>query len=282
MKRNAIVRIILFSLIILILTSILITGLGVGLFTYRVDHDTEVYTLGSGEIPASNLREIEIDWAAGSITIETADTDLISFQESGGKNADPMVYRKNGDKLIIEYQAAKVQFGFSSFSGKDLIITVPQNWKCSELTVDAASAELIVNGLKAEEVDLNMASGDSQFTDCNINELSMDCASGEVYYTGTLYQLDGDAASGKLTAIFDNIPRSIDFDGASADLELTLPKDAGFTVEIEGLSSDFTSEFETSYRNGQYIHGDGSCKINVDGMSGNVTIHKGSEQRPTN
>ena len=35
MKRNAIVRIIIFSLIIVMLLGILIAGLGVGLYTYR-------------------------------------------------------------------------------------------------------------------------------------------------------------------------------------------------------------------------------------------------------
>jgi len=280
MKRNAIVRIIIFSFIILILVSILLVGLGAGMYTYRVDYQSEAYALGSGEIPANEVKDIEIEWAAGSITIETADTDKISFHESGGKDSDPMVYQQRGDKLIIEFQTGKVVFGFTSAHSKDLVVTVPNDWTCSELSVDAASADLTVNGMNASDVELNMASGDSQFTRCNIYELSMDCASGEVIYDGTLYVLDCDAASGKVSAVFDNIPKSINFDGASADLELTLPSNAGFTVEMEGLSSDFSSEFETVRTNGRYICGDGKCSIEVDGLSGDLTIRKGEATVP--
>lgn len=272
MKRNAIARIIIFSLIIIVLLSVLLIGLGVGMFTYQVDYDTGHYNRGGSEIPAATIQNIEIEWASGSITVETADTDLISFREEGGKNSEPMVYRQTGDTLTIEYQASKIHFGFSVTPSKDLIITVPNNWNCGELTVDAASADLTVNGLTADEVELNMASGNTHFTDCNLHELNVDSASGEVYYSGTLYNMDCDSASGNINAIFENIPKSIDFDGVSAELELALPADAGFTVEMEALSGDFSSDFEFTRRNGQYVCGDGACKINVDGVSGDVTI----------
>ena len=280
MKPNALVRIIFFSLIILILVSVLLTGLGVSLFTYRVDSDTESFTLGSGKMHATEVRDIEIEWAAGSITIEAADTDTISFRETGDRDSEPMVYKHRGDKLTIEYQARNVIFGINSFSGKDLVITVPRNWQCGKLTINAASADLTVYGLRADDVALNMASGNSEFTDCDIYELELDCASGKLNYTGTLYNLDCDTASGDITAILDNVPKSIDFDGASADLDLTLPADSGFVVEMDALSGHFNSEFETIQRNGQYICGDGACKIDVDGMSGKVSIHKGTAVRP--
>ena len=280
MKRNAIVRIILFSLIIAVLVGILLTGIGVRLYTFQVDHTTENYTHGAGQIPAQEVRDIEIEWASGSITLETADTDVITFHETGSKNADPLVFRQNGDKLIIQYQANINVFGFTSNFGKDLVITVPHDWKCGELTVDAASADLTVNNFSASEVDLNLASGDSRFTDCKVSELNLECASGEVYYVGTLNTLDCDTASGKVTAIFDNIPKSIDFDGVSGDLELTLPADAGFTVGMDAISGNFYSDFETTNRNGRYICGNGACKIDVDGISGSVTIRKGDAHRP--
>ena len=274
MRRNAIVRIIVSSLVIVVLLGILLVGLGVSLFTFRTDKHSETYALDSGAIPAHEVREIEIEWACGSITIEPADTDSISFRESGGKNAKPMVYRQVGSKLTIEHEATTVFSGFHSNDQKDLVITVPWNWDCNELSVDAASADLTVNGLNAKDVELNMASGDSHFTDCVLGELSLNCASGEVTYTGTLYSLGCDTASGKVTAVLDNVPRTIEFDGVSADLDLTLPADAGFTVELDTLSGNFHSEFDTISRNDQYICGDGSCRISIDGVSGDVTLRK--------
>ena len=280
MKRNAIARIIIYSFIILILVSILLAGLGIGMFTYRIDAQTETYTMGSGEIPAREINEIAIEWAAGTINIQTADTDTITFQEAGNQNAEPMVYRQNGNKLTIEYQASKIHFGFSVSNNKELTVIVPRDWYGHQLSVDAASADLFINGLTADDVDLNMASGDCHISQCDITDLDLDCASGEIYYVGTLKTLDCSAASGKVTAVLENIPSSIDFDGASADLELTLPEDAGFTVELDTLSGHFDCEFETTRRGELYICGNGGCKIDVEGMSGNVTIHKATRDIP--
>lgn len=280
MKRNAIARIIIYSLILFVLVSILITGLGVGMYTYRVDYQSEAYALGSGEIPAREIREIEIEWAAGTINIQTADTDTISFQEAGSQNVEPMIYRQDGSKLTIEYQTPRIHFGFGDSGSKELTIIVPKDWYCHKLSVDAASADLFLNRLTADDVELNMASGNCHITDCDLVDLDLDCASGEVHYVGSLKTMDCSAASGRVTAIFNNVPTSIDFDGASADLELTLPEEAGFTVELDTLSGHFTSEFETVRRGEQYICGNGGCKIDVEGMSGSVTIHKATREIP--
>ena len=281
MKRNAVVRIIIFSLIILLLVGVLLAGLGISMYTFRVDTLTESYIVGNGEIPAREIHEIEIEWAAGIVQIQTADTDTISFQEkSEYMNAEPMVYHQNGNKLTIEYQAPKIHFGFGPSDSKELLITVPKDWYGDSISVDAASANLFINGLVADDLELNIASGDCHITSCELIDLEVDCASGNVYYDGTLKTMDCSAASGKVVANFKNIPSSIDFEGASADLELTLPEDAGFTVELDTLSGYFGSEFDTTRRGELYTCGDGSCKINVDGMSGDVIIHKATRDIP--
>lgn len=273
MKRNAIVRIIVFSLVLLILVPSLIAGIAAGTFAVRVDYNE--YTTGSSQVSAGDIRGIEIEWVSGTITVETADTDMITFQEILDKNDEPMIYRVEDGKLIIAYEAPKIHFGFGISTSKDLTVTVPRDWDCFELTIDSASAELTVNNLTAGEIELETASGDCTFNHCNVIELSIDSASATVNYTGTLNTLDCDTASGDITAILANVPKSIDFDGASADLELTLPEEAEFTLELDSLSGNFTSEFATVRQNDRYVCGDGSCKISVDGASGNVTIHKG-------
>lgn len=273
MKRNPIARIIIFSLLLLILVPTLIFGIAAGQYAVRVDYDS--YAMGSGELPASQMREIEIEWASGSITVETADTDTITFHEVGDSNSEPMVYRVEGSKLTISHAEPKVYFGFNFSSDKDLYITLPRDWNCEELSINAASTELTVNDLTAGEIDFDSASGNGEFNRCNVSELNVDCASGTLFFTGSLSTLDCDTASGDVTAILQNVPRSISFDGASADLDLTLPENAGFSLLLDSISGKFTSEFPTIHENGRYICGDGECKIEVDGASGNVTIRKG-------
>ena len=93
MKRNAIARIILFSLGIIILVGIL--GASILVKTYMADYRTEehreeeYHPIASDEavnqgIVKAAIRNIEIDWVSGSITVEpdAACSDIV-ISETG-------------------------------------------------------------------------------------------------------------------------------------------------------------------------------------------------------
>lgn len=302
MKTNAIIRIVLFSLVILVLVSILVGGIALreygfsrafhlhrgaedvsALSTESAEHHTEdnTHNSHSSAKPVSGkIQDISIDWASGTITIRPGDTDEILYEETGNfDSAYAMVAKVSGSKLTIQYcKDSSILKGGFSFGGslhKDLTITVPRNWVCRELEIDVASADLDIRELTIQEFDFDGASGKCALTDCAVGELSLDTASGDVTVSGTLDTLDCDSASAKLQLELKNTPRSIDVDTASGSLTMTLPSDCGFTVSLDALSGRFSSDFATTTQNGHHIYGDGNCKINVNSMSGNVTIRKG-------
>ena len=141
MKTNAIIRIILYSIVILLIVSIL--GGFIAFDRYSFHHEetawaAPIITAGSGEYleeqhtaaDAELVTHIEIEWTAGSVTIQESDTDHILLSESGKYDAsEAMVFHQNGSKLTIEYQEQDVYFGIYSAPEKDLTITVPQNWE---------------------------------------------------------------------------------------------------------------------------------------------------------
>lgn len=288
MKTNAIVRIILFSLAIVILASILLVGLGLKMYSF--DFSTFTVSMGngsgiadgtvssSGHVAASEIRDLEIEWAAGSITIVPDETtDEITFCEYGNEDPDhQMVWKQSGDTLSIQYEKSQVYFGIQvNNTAKDLVITVPANWVCDSLEIDAAAAEVEVSNLTINEVDFDGASGICTFENCIVNDIEMDTASGDIRFIGELNTMDISAMSANCEVILSNVPRQIDMDSMSGDLDLTLPENCGFTVSMDAMSSDFSSDYETTTSNGHHIHGDGSCRINIDAMSGDVAIHKG-------
>ncbi len=289
MRTNAIVRIVLFSLAILVLLGILVTGIFLGMFMVDTNFSIGNLTVSlgseiingtvssSGTVDADQIDRISIDWAAGSITVQPGDVEDITFQETGSFQEDEaMVWNQNGKTLEIQFCRSKVSFGISYDSSvKDLVITVPRDWNCAELELDAASAKVMISDLSVNVVDFDGASGTLTLENCSVEQLDIDTASGDVRFTGTLLELDCDAASADITCILVNTPTRIDMDMASGDLDLTLPENCGFTLSMDTLSSDFTSDFATSSRNGSHIYGDGRCKITVDGMSGDVIIRKG-------
>lgn len=287
MKSNAIIRIVLFSLAIVILVGILVGGIGFRSYLgNKVENSiTRRFTLedgataSTGSVPASQIRDIEIQWVAGNITIQPGDTDSITFAESSGvPEADQMVWKQSGDKLILQFSQAKFSFDFTTDFAKDLIVTVPQDWSCSDLDIDAVSADLDISGLTVNEMDIETVSGKCDLSGCGVNKIALETVSGDLAFEGTLERMDFESVSATCTATLSNTPKELDFDSLSGDLILTLPENTGFTAKIDSLSGEISSEFPTTVSKNTHTYGDGGCRINADTMSGSMLIKKGELQ----
>ena len=229
----------------------------------------------------SSVRSIEIEWAAGSIVIQPKDITEIYIMEDGlTEKSEPMVWKLRDEKLAIQYSKnTDHDFGMGLLRGnesKDLIIQVPFNWACNSLEIDAASASLEINDLTIRDMEFDGASGTCVFNNCTVETLELDTASGDILFQGNLTRMDCDSASANILLDLKNVPKSLDLDTASGDLDVVLPENAGFTVNMDTMSGNFESDFATSMRNNNYIAGNGQCRIDVDAMSGSVTIRKGA------
>ena len=204
----------------------------------------------------------------------------ITFLESGnGTDKYEMVWKQSGDELVIQYSKDSSTAGFGLHFGdgsKDLTVTVPRGWVCDSLELDTASTDLTVRDMIIREMEIDSASGTAKFENCTVSSLDVDTASGDVTFSGSLNELDFEAASASFTGVLENVPDKVKMDSMSGGLTLTLPEDAGFTVSLDAMSSDFSSDFPTVKKNKSYVCGDGHCKIDVDAMSGDVSILKQS------
>lgn len=318
MKRNAIMRIILWSIILVVLLAIFFiliyvpgaspfmredvpaeTWIPVPLTTVPPDGSAgntvvtetdNVRTKPSEDYPsqantvktdAAQIREMEIEWVSGSIVIQPADTDEIAFwEEDIHGSGKPMQWKIRDNKIAIQFsENMKISLGTGlnwNDINKNLIIEVPADWQCDSLEVDTAAASLTVSGLTVREMEFAGASGTCVFDNCTVEKLDLDTASGDVLFKGSLAQMECDAASADILLELSNVPRSLDLDTASGDLDVVLPADAGFTVSMDTMSGDFESDFDTTIRNGNYVAGNGRCRIDVDAMSGDVSVRKGA------
>ena len=284
MKTNAIVRIVIFSIALLILASILLVGIGAKYFTFepsfQVSEDDQGLT-SQCTFPADKVKQISIDWVAGSISIQPDDNakEITVCEKGYTEEKYRMECTNSGNTLNIDYckDNFQVNFGFSVDSNitKDLLITVPSGWLCDKLEIDAASADLKVTDLTINKVDFEGASGECDFDNCQVEVLDMDTASGNVEFFGTLNSLDFDGASADCELRLLTTPKRIDVDTMSGDLELYLPADSGFAVSMDTMSGNVHSDFETVIMgNDDYVYGDGACRINISALSGNVGIYK--------
>lgn len=284
MKTNAIVRIILWSLILIFLVCTIVWMVGRYFLMYHeppraVQEQVYLHPIDSGEqLISDEVRDISINWVSGSITIEPGDVSQLVISESGGQRA-PFVSTQYDNHLQIDFCENDLSFNTLS---KDLKITVPRDYCCRWLIVSSASGSLKVQNLTVDDVIISGASGKSHFDSCHVKNLNLNTASGDLHFSGTLETLDCSAASASVYAVLDNVPDSISVEGMSGKLDLTLPEDAGFSASMDSLTGKFQSEFSTVSHDGIHVCGDGRCSISMEGVSGNVILRKGKTHHDEN
>ena len=250
MKRNAIVRIIIYTILALTLTGILVTGLAGDLFGFQVTGGIEVNYEASVE--AESAEKIEINWAAGAVRIKREDVDRIIFREvAEGSIQKRMVYRYTGNTLELNYGSKYSSFG--SAQEKDLIVIVPLNWSGTSIQINGA----------ALTVDI---------LDITIDKLEMDGADCVLNFQGSVDKVSIDGASAQVKLNCTNHISQIEMDGANCKLDVTLPVGCGFRVDMDGLGCKFNSDLPGIAQNGSYTYGDQHCKIEVDGLGCKVSI----------
>lgn len=272
--NKAMFRIILYAIVIILLVGILTIGIGVKLLTF--DHAVETET-SSAIVSSQEVRRLNIDWAAGDVTIRAADVTDIFFSETCEANAKPMTWQKNGDTLSISFSKNKHRIGIHSTTGKTLLIEVPRDWVCQKLDLEITAASLHVENLTVTELDFEGASGDCNFSNCTVGSLEMSAAAGHVTFSGCLDQMEFEGGSGNLELMIWNDPQSISLEVGTGNLDLTLPANCGFTAQVSTLSGDFSSDFPTNQTGNRHVFGNGSCRIEIEALSSNIAIHQGQE-----
>lgn len=280
MKRNAVFRLILFSILAVILVGALISGIALKSYQMpgvEIRKSFEAPLANEYEFDAREIDRLKIDWAAGKIVIVPVEGKNISVTEELLGTEKTMVLKKDGSTLYVQYceGAIGLSFGSGSSLKKNLYVCVPQDWDCKELEIDAASAIVQVENLTIEELASSTASGTHTFTNCQVEKLKMETVSGNLDFNGSLDKLDFNGVSAQANLVLINQPKSIQLESVSGDLNLTLPEDCGFTLDKDSLSGRVSSELETTEKDGKIVHGDGSCKIEVEGVSSSVHIRKG-------
>lgn len=307
MKRNALIRIILWSIALALLCSTLMGGLALRAITNNTRREnarterapSPVYSEPAAiqdkpedstdalRCDPEKVHSLEIEWVAGNIRILPTENDEIQVSETAVSNQkDAMVWKLEDGQLSIEFceddnRFFGFGFGDHTIPKKELTIYVPMNWECRSLEIDAAAATVEVEGLSIQEVEFDGASGACEFRNCTVERMGVDTASGDIRFSGELGSLNCDAASADILAVLENVPSRIDVDTMSGDLDITLPENAGFSLTLDALSDKFSSEFEdVTVRNGEFIRGDGACRITVNAMSGDVMIRKAASPAP--
>lgn len=234
-----------------------------------ITQNAETTTMGNGAAGSSSsqtaytvdpatVNKISVEWAAGSVNIAYYDGSNITFDDGlDSADSNALFTRTEGTELKIYFNQNTGNTHNSN--RKDLQIQIPKDMTFPEIDIECASAQINVNGIIADKIELHSISGEINATG-EFASLDVETTSGTAQVTNTaalIRQIDANTVSGNITV---TIPQSID----------------GFYLEYETVSGSVTTDFDTqssgSSRRGILNYGNSSTKIEAETVSGDFSL----------
>jgi len=305
MKKSAIVRIVIWSVVALLLGSLLYSALvfdtagsffgnfSLGFSSFR--YNDEGYSKGNLNTGAE-IDTFKIYWIGGKIDISSYDGSEIEAVESSDYNIDKentMRYLIDDGTLTIRARKPGFLFPLSKKQNKTLTIRIPQSLagKISLLQIDSVSAGVRLSDVSAQKFRLDNVSGDVTLSNGELgvididnvsgkieckgitaDSLMMDTFSGECKFNGSVKKIDFDSFSGGIDIHSSVVPEEIDTDTFSGDAIFRIPKGPGFTAHLDTASGDLNCNLPTVISGKALKQGDGSAKYEFESFSGDASL----------
>ncbi len=310
MKTAGIIRIVIGALVAIILTVVLVEVAGGNMAlwnTFPVVHINGVggklagnaVTASAGSAKTENVREIEVNWVAGCVTVQPGNGSEVTFSETCGKtltDEQTMRYSVNDGKLSIHYVADGTRLlNNINLPAKELVITLPKGVTLEDLDIETTSADIRLSGVTASKIEAETASGRITAEDATAPEemsltsisgaieasgietfsLELDTTSGEIDCAGAARRVSTESVSGELRMAFTTQPDELKAKTVSGRVTVSLPEDkADFTARIETVSGDVRCEFPAVQDGGRVMVGNGSAEFRFNSVSGDIELRK--------
>lgn len=287
MKRNAIARIIIWSLVAVLLTSLLVVGISsspssffTGDWSFGIIGETyknsALYNVGGGTV-TDEFQSIKVNWTNGKINIEAYDgEDTVISETEVAEKENKLRWRVEDGVLKIQQMAAGMRFGLKQTPKKTLTVKIPSNVAegLKAVTSDSVSAEVTITGISAsDKIEIDTVSGGANLKNIKTEKLDIDTVSGSIKAAGEFTELESDSVSGDVTVSSATPLKKLDCDSTSGNIRLTIPKDSGFTLKADTVSGDISCGLPAvSESKNRRVCGDGSADFETDTVSGDLII----------
>lgn len=234
---------------------------------------------GNASVGVEGVKNIEIDWAAGSTSIAVGEGDQIQLIETSNgmlSKAQSMRWSVVGDTLKIDYGSG---WSCMSMGSKHLEVRIPRSLaeNLGVLSIDGASGDYAVDGISCDTLQVQLASGKLDAQGVWARQLVLDAASGTMRAQGIFVDsVRVGVASGRAEVTCKSVcPKTIDADMTSGNVMLAIPDNPGFTATVNKMSGNFNSDFELTMQGEErYRYGSGEATFDFDMASGSLTLRK--------
>jgi hypothetical protein len=149
-----------------------------------------------------------------------------------------------------------------------------------DLSIDTGSGAVLLNRISAGDVKIDAGSGTITATTVKADEFSVDVGSGRLRVAGVAARrLKLDSGSGRVEAALSASPEDASIETGSGGVDLTLPADAGTTLDIDAGSGGIDSEFPITTTRATRNElrgtiGNGRGRMKIETGSGGVRLRR--------
>ncbi|WP_143315847.1 DUF4097 family beta strand repeat-containing protein [Clostridium sp. HBUAS56017] len=175
-----------------------------------------------------------------------------------------------------------------------LNIYIPKTYK-NNISLKSLSGSININGLELTNLLANTTSGDIILKNTNVNTVSLESKSGKIdspsitsnnskfktlngniYLGGILGDSDVNSTSGSIKLKLSNLGNISNFSSISSDIDLTIPKEVGYTVSFSTTTGTLNGRNKNvdlnKNDNISLSNGDGSKSVTVKTTSGDLSV----------
>ncbi len=163
----------------------------------------------------------------------------------------------------------------STVSGKiNLVITEKD---CQEMSLNSTSGDINISLSSCRELEASTVSGRINITATgNLFDAEFNSTSGDIICTGGKI-LSASTVSGLVQLSPAAEYTKCDASTTSGDVILYLSDSNGFELEFDTASGNYTSDLALTKDGRKLIYGDGNARINVDTVSGSLSVKENIE-----
>ena len=261
-------------LICMILIAVLtLSAFGCGVIRMVTKYaDAEKYTAGGFSYQADQVKAIDLDWAAGDVTLKNG-SGTCAVSESGDGSlvtSEKLHWWLDGTTLRIKYCESGYRHLIRS-TKKHLTLEIPAS---VNLDIDVASGKVQSSTpLEAASLEIDTASGGISLGELTAGKAEIDSASGGIAIERiSAEKLTIDVASGGVTLGVGDC-KTVSVESASGSIVLKLlDPEKGATVRVSQLSGSFDCKLPMTKDGKTYRIGSGAVEIKVESASGSVTV----------
>lgn len=204
---------------------------------------------------AEPVRDVEIHWVSGGVTLCRSETEEILIQQKAASplpESRQMKVRLSHGRLLIEEEQRKKHLGFLAARVQNTFLYLYLPAKL----LDSLTIRSVSNWVVGNEVESN--------------RLSLSIVSGNVRLEGRMNRVDGNFVSGSLDLAFEEMPLSIELENVSGSGTLRLPPNDGIYLRQTILSGGVDCDFPVLSGGA----GGGRTEVRITGVSSQFKIEQ--------